>query len=858
MPTTQQDVRVRLSAEGIAEVVTAFRTISSEGKRSAKETEDAIAEMNKQFKEIGKSLLAGLSIVYAADKLKELFKSALESADSLTRLSRQTGLTTDAIQAFGRAAAENGSNTDVANQALARLTVSIGKAEIGSRTSQKALIDLGISARDLAGLSPDEKLQLIAQRLSEIPDAGKRARIEADLFGKASVELDQAIVHLGREGIGGFIAKLQELGTYLDSQSIQRLQHLGDNLHDLQAIGRGLGSQLLVGLVPALEQISEDLTHATGAGEGFRLVGVAIGAVFKTVALVVTTVGKLIGLSFAVQLRGIQGLARTVAAAVTGHFKDASKEVDAAIRENMSMLKEFGSDVAGTFNKLFGETPAEKKPEEKPPPGTDHNRDEALAQAQFQFIVTRLDNELRLFEAHNQLVLAQDKALYEKRQISLQEYFDRRIAAINADFDKRIATAKAKLAAEEKLPLRTGVTEAAAAEERRVQIEKLRGEIADLNGQRQVAVQQELNALEQEGQRQKDAQIKAEETLLTLAGRRADVEREKLRAAADALDKELAAGGVAPAQRQAAVTQFTDQGTAKIDFDESSKNAQAQLLQLETQKKAIQDQINAGQIFNIDGQQRILDLERAQLPALEADAQAMADLAEKTKDPNIQAQAAAFKEKLDQIKLATDQNAAAMKEWRAGIEQSVGTALNTFLDDAIFKSKSLGAAFSAAIQQMIKDLAKLALKIEEEQLLRWIFAGFGGGAGAAGGTGLFSDLGVGGGGARAAGGGLIRGPGSSTSDSIPAWLSDKEFVVNAEATARPGVLPLLQALNAGPIGPSSVGRFAAGGSVYAGAVRSARSAGPVPAIALHVAPSALNMTLRDWLQGEIADILAKR
>lgn len=46
-------------------------------------------------------------------------------------------------------------------------------------------------------------------------------------------------------------------------------------------------------------------------------------------------------------------------------------------------------------------------------------------------------------------------------------------------------------------------------------------------------------------------------------------------------------------------------------------------------------------------------------------------------------------------------------------------------------------------------------------------------------------------------GGRVSGPGSSTSDSIPAWLSDGEYVVNAQAASQPGALELLDALNEG-------------------------------------------------------------
>lgn len=57
-----------------------------------------------------------------------------------------------------------------------------------------------------------------------------------------------------------------------------------------------------------------------------------------------------------------------------------------------------------------------------------------------------------------------------------------------------------------------------------------------------------------------------------------------------------------------------------------------------------------------------------------------------------------------------------------------------------------------------------------------------------------------------AGGGKVAGPGSGTSDSIPARLSNGEYVVNADATRK--FQPLLEAINSG-----GVAKFAAGGPV---------------------------------------------
>jgi hypothetical protein len=88
--------------------------------------------------------------------------------------------------------------------------------------------------------------------------------------------------------------------------------------------------------------------------------------------------------------------------------------------------------------------------------------------------------------------------------------------------------------------------------------------------------------------------------------------------------------------------------------------------------------------------------------------------------------------------------------------------------------------------------------------------------GTKGGGGLLASL-FGGGTVKAAGGGRVSGPGSGTSDSIAARLSNGEYVVNAASTR--ANLPLLEAINSG-----RARRFATGGLV--GAMPSVAAARP--------------------------------
>lgn len=101
-------------------------------------------------------------------------------------------------------------------------------------------------------------------------------------------------------------------------------------------------------------------------------------------------------------------------------------------------------------------------------------------------------------------------------------------------------------------------------------------------------------------------------------------------------------------------------------------------------------------------------------------------------------------------------------------------------------------------------------------LLAEQFARLGTGSSQSGGGGIGGFLGnifgsLFGRGVKAATGGLIRGPGTATSDSIPARLSNGEFVMRA-ASVTPQSLPFLEAINRGAVVP----KLAAGGLVGGG------------------------------------------
>lgn len=193
-----------------------------------------------------------------------------------------------------------------------------------------------------------------------------------------------------------------------------------------------------------------------------------------------------------------------------------------------------------------------------------------------------------------------------------------------------------------------------------------------------------------------------------------------------------------------------------------------------------------------------------------------------------------------------EQRLAVQRDWRVGASRAValyqesaenaaGRAEEAFtssfrsMEDALTSFVSTGKLdFRGLVNSMIADLARFAARAAMAPVFGALGSALGLGAAGAGGfsassllggvAGGMSDVfGAGGGNAygfHLATGGRVTGPGTSTSDSIPAWLSNEEFVVKAAAVRKPGVLRLLEAINSGQ--DLGFAKFANGGLVGGG------------------------------------------
>lgn len=197
-----------------------------------------------------------------------------------------------------------------------------------------------------------------------------------------------------------------------------------------------------------------------------------------------------------------------------------------------------------------------------------------------------------------------------------------------------------------------------------------------------------------------------------------------------------------------------------------------------------------------------------------------------------------------------------------GVSGTIENSLTTGLTSMLNGTTSVSTGFRNMATSIINSIEQMVIKMTVVQPLMSAFQGALGGS-ALPLPGSASFIGP----VAKADGGLISGPGTGRSDSIPAYLSNGEYVVNADATAKHRAL--LESINSG------VPRFADGGMVGAGSSPApmvhnmSSTVAPVINVSVQGSPGAskaehaamaqsIGGAIRDQVSGMIGDEIRKQ
>jgi hypothetical protein len=856
------DVRLQISAEdqGVAAAVKQLTTQL----QSLKTQEQATAESSLSLSSAFESLLG----VLAVEKIIGFGKEVFNTTTNILKLSNVTGVSTETLSVYAAAATDAGVSFDEVSAGITKLATIVTQFEQGNQKAAKAIALTGLSLKDLAGLNSEQKIRAITDAIGKMPPGFQKTTAETKLLGDGSGNLNRVMNQLAGDGFQKTREEAEKLGNIVGSQTAIEFEQLRAAIADMQEAAEGMVRQFEAGLVPSLTDIANAILRVTSTdgASGFKSFGEEAGGVLKDLVLLAALLFG--GIEKIVQgsVEGTKNLARAAADVLSVGPAQAARNLKANQAASDAFVDGMvDAQLDAVRRELEGTTRLQEEAIEKQKALLAKNKGADRPIANEEAIKGLIKLQAQQDAAYKAGLSAKNKALTAEEEISkaslanreegersdferglstLADYFDQRRLEIEAAGKDELAilveqraneaAAEARAAAE----LRTNRSKAkkaggsetligqefqAAAARNQADVQRAQQAVADLDTKIQVQAlanktkltAEDLNRFKTEAaQLTKLAEFR--KTILDLQGKTADAAKVE----ADAKEAEYrllltSQPGATAESIDAEVQKYRELTTAVGQFNDARVAGETALKIFTDKKAAIEDQVKSGKLFQIQADEQIEALGQSQLSILQAIAKEQLRAATATGNQANIATAKDFQKQVDTI--ATESNAALtdLAKIKAGIQNSLSGALDNFFSTGITGARSLGQAFAGLADGIVSSLQKMASQMLTNIIMQKLFsslmAGTTGGAGGGGLLGgLLPNLGF-------SEGGKVSGPGTGTSDSIPARLSAGEFVIRESAVRAIGP-EVLAAMNRGLRAPAYahgglIPHFAEGGLV---------------------------------------------
>lgn len=805
-------------------------------------------------------VLANLGVAVSVAGLTAMVKSAIDTGDALDEMSQRVGVSVETLSVWKPAAEQSGVSGESFEKGLRKLSTTMLEAATGSEDAARGFSAVGVEFKNQDGTlrATDQVLLDLAERFKAMPDGAEKTALAVQLFGKSGAELIP-FLNQGRDGINELAAEMQALGVQMSSETAAQAGNFNDALDKLKLATTSIGNQIIASLLPALNDMAGGMVESAKQGGTLRVILDGVVLVLKTLALGAATVGK----AFVALGEAIGAGVAAAVEALKGNT-DGAKAIIADLKGNLVKRLD---ELASFRDSLFDPKPIEvKAPKIQADPELLQRLTKPKASkpaqdttgAQTTLMKAQLDAEFALLKdglARQQTAL--DTAL-EDRLVSVRAYYTQKTAIEQREVDAEIARKQQELARSQQVAT-TGKSENDRLRAK-AEVAKAEADLITLNNRRTDIEQANARKAAQAERELADALAQAREELAQITGTATDADRQ---AAIERSYRDL---------RARLALEADADGVSLIDRLINVKAAQANLAALEAQwrqvterlrnaQEAIQTQQQAGLLSEAQARQQIVALQQQSatemgrlLPTMQQAAQAIG--------PDAVIRVQAWRNELDRTKLTVDEMAplwnrigesfggalngmiTGAQTWRSALASIFQQVADAFLQQIVIQPFQQWIAMQARMlalklgfiqQEQTVDAAASAAKVAQKTTETTAVVSMDAakaGAGAAASQASIPYVGPAlavaamvamvaavmallGGIKKFAGGGLVSGPGSATSDSIPARLSAGEYVVRAAAVRQVGVafLDSLNGLSAGPRFKGGELAFAAGGLV---------------------------------------------
>lgn len=287
-----------------------------------------IDALGKTFLKIGAAAVAPLAAT------TKVFASM---GDTLAKASTRTGVGVEALSELKYAAEQSGAGFEDLETGIRKMQKTLVEAAKGGGPAAQSLALLGLTIKDLKGLSPEDQFAAIAEQLSKVKDPAVKAALAMEVFGKGGTTLLPLMAD-GARGIEALRKRAAALGLTMKTDDAEAAVKFGDTLDDLWKVVKQGTFNIGAFIGRAMQPFAE------------RLVGVLVNVnrwVSAHQAVILTALKLTASVLAAGAALYVMGKALAVAGLVAGGISSALGVVGSVARGVATTFGLFGSAVSG-------------------------------------------------------------------------------------------------------------------------------------------------------------------------------------------------------------------------------------------------------------------------------------------------------------------------------------------------------------------------------------------------------------------------------------------------------------------------------------------------------------------------------
>jgi len=186
-----------------------------------------------------------------ARQFVENVKATAEYAENIDGLAQSAGVTVEALQRVGKAAALEGMSIDQVSASLVMLTRSMSAAAAGEGDQAAAFRKLGVAVRDTNGQlrAGDQVFADLIAHFSELPDGVEKTHLAMSIFGRSGAQLIP-VLNNGAEAL-----EAMQQATVISPEQIRAGKEMVQVQRQLAAQTQSLWRGAIAPLLPAITDL---------------------------------------------------------------------------------------------------------------------------------------------------------------------------------------------------------------------------------------------------------------------------------------------------------------------------------------------------------------------------------------------------------------------------------------------------------------------------------------------------------------------------------------------------------------------------------------------------------------------------